>query len=168
MRTCLGLLGNIEDAQDVTQEAFVRAFRSFDRFDPTAPFLPWILRIAINLCADLRRKHQHIRSVCIDAVSIGEELGHPDSIADVSSVDPEVQVMKQGLVGVVRQGLQILSLEERLVMEEFYLEDGSTKSERVDLLCSLLSCSPRTVYYKLQTAQEILRNWLIEQNIVEI
>lgn len=43
------------EAQDVAQEAFVRAYRSLDRFDTTRPFRPWLLRIVTNLAINSRR-----------------------------------------------------------------------------------------------------------------
>jgi len=49
------LLGSADDAEDVTQEAFIRAFRSLDRFDAGRPFRPWLLRIAANLAHNRRR-----------------------------------------------------------------------------------------------------------------
>lgn len=49
------LLGSADDAEDVAQEAFVRAFRSLDRFDADRPFRPWLLRIAANLAHNRRR-----------------------------------------------------------------------------------------------------------------
>ncbi|MCB0252347.1 MAG: RNA polymerase sigma factor [Anaerolineae bacterium] len=49
------LTGNADDAQDVAQEAFVRAFRSIDRFDPDRPLRPWLLRITSNLASNRRR-----------------------------------------------------------------------------------------------------------------
>jgi len=42
-------LGDSAEAEDIAQETFVRAFRSFDRFDATRPLRPWLLRIARNL-----------------------------------------------------------------------------------------------------------------------
>ena len=49
------LIGNAEDARDVAQDAFVAAFRAIDRFDPTRPLLPWLLRITSNLASNRRR-----------------------------------------------------------------------------------------------------------------
>jgi RNA polymerase sigma factor (sigma-70 family) len=49
------LLGNADDAEDVAQEAFVRAFRSLSRFDAGRPFRPWLLRITANLAHNQRR-----------------------------------------------------------------------------------------------------------------
>jgi RNA polymerase sigma-70 factor, ECF subfamily len=54
---CYRMVGNADDACDVTQEAFVRAYRHIGSFRLGEPFLPWLYRIAHNLCVDhLRRK----------------------------------------------------------------------------------------------------------------
>jgi len=51
------MLGNRQDAEDATQEAFLRAFRAMRRFDPGRPFEPWIKKITANLCLNhLERK----------------------------------------------------------------------------------------------------------------
>jgi RNA polymerase sigma-70 factor (ECF subfamily) len=53
----LRMLGRVEDAEDVTQETFVRMFRALDRYDPTRPFRAWLLTIASRLAIDqLRRR----------------------------------------------------------------------------------------------------------------
>jgi RNA polymerase sigma-70 factor (ECF subfamily) len=49
------LLGDADEADDVAQEAFIRAFRSLDRFDLARPLRPWLLRIATNLAYNRRR-----------------------------------------------------------------------------------------------------------------
>ncbi len=50
------MTGDREDAMDITQEAFFRAYRALPSFEIGRPFLPWIYRIAWNLCADRGRK----------------------------------------------------------------------------------------------------------------
>jgi RNA polymerase sigma factor (sigma-70 family) len=47
---CLRLLTQRQDAEDVTQETFLRVFRSLGRWDPTRPLRPWVLGIAVNRC----------------------------------------------------------------------------------------------------------------------
>lgn len=49
------LLGDADEAQDVAQEAFIRAFYALERFDPTRPLRPWLLRIVTNLARNKRR-----------------------------------------------------------------------------------------------------------------
>ena len=44
------MLGNAHDAEDATQDAFIRAYQFFDRFDVDRPLAPWLKRIAVNIC----------------------------------------------------------------------------------------------------------------------
>jgi len=52
----LRLLGNVEDARDVAQEAFVRAYQNLHRYDRRRPFKPWLFQIARNLA------HNHLKA----------------------------------------------------------------------------------------------------------
>jgi RNA polymerase sigma-70 factor (ECF subfamily) len=47
---CVRLLQDRHDAEDVTQEVFLRVFRSLRRWDPARPFKPWVMGIAVNRC----------------------------------------------------------------------------------------------------------------------
>jgi RNA polymerase sigma-70 factor (ECF subfamily) len=48
------LLGRPEDAQDASQEVFLRAFRYLHRFDPRRPFEPWLMKMTVNVCHMIR------------------------------------------------------------------------------------------------------------------
>lgn len=78
------LVGDADEAQDVAQEAFIRAFRALERFDASRPLRPWLLRITRNLA------HNHHRSigrylgalqrlVSSDPDSLGPTLGPRDA-----------------------------------------------------------------------------------------
>ena len=57
---CLKMVGHEEDAKDLASETFIRAFDRIEGFKPGSPFLPWLMRIATNLCIDhLRKKNRH-------------------------------------------------------------------------------------------------------------
>jgi RNA polymerase sigma-70 factor (ECF subfamily) len=53
---CRQLLGSPERAEDAAQEAFIRAYRAFSRYDPNQPFVAWIMQIARNHCLDILRR----------------------------------------------------------------------------------------------------------------
>ena len=55
-RMAYGMLGNTEDAEDVTQEAWIKAYRSLDGFREGSGFYTWLYRITYNLCIDFRRR----------------------------------------------------------------------------------------------------------------
>jgi RNA polymerase sigma-70 factor (ECF subfamily) len=54
----LRMLRNRQDAEDLAQEAMVRALTGIGSYDPTRPFAPWLFRIARNLCIDKRRRQR--------------------------------------------------------------------------------------------------------------
>ncbi|MDH3197215.1 MAG: sigma-70 family RNA polymerase sigma factor, partial [Candidatus Krumholzibacteria bacterium] len=51
-----GFVGNAEDARDLSQDAFIKAYRARDRFDPSRPFFPWLYRILRNHCINFVRR----------------------------------------------------------------------------------------------------------------
>ena len=54
------VVGHTEDARDISQEAFVKLYRSLGRFDPAQPFEPWLYRLTVNLAIDQRRRLQQM------------------------------------------------------------------------------------------------------------
>lgn len=70
-----------EDAEDITQEVFIRAFQNFDRFDARASIRTWLFRIAYNLCVDRARKsNRGLQMVSLQmSPEIEEEFDVPDS-----------------------------------------------------------------------------------------
>ncbi len=60
---CLGVLGNVHDAEDVAQEAMLKGFLKIKKLDKCEQFEVWILRIARNLCIDLLRKRKRIKAI---------------------------------------------------------------------------------------------------------
>ena len=55
---CYRMLGNQQEAEDATQETFIRAYTNLDRFNPDRKFLNWVLTIASNHCVDRLRKRR--------------------------------------------------------------------------------------------------------------
>lgn len=66
-RVALGLVGNMEDAKDLSQEAYVRAYRARDRLDPTRAFFPWYYQILRRLCLNFLRDRKTRRRHLEDA-----------------------------------------------------------------------------------------------------
>ncbi len=69
-----------EDAEDVTQEVFIRAFQNFERFDARASVRTWLFRIAYNLCVDRARKAG--RSIQQVSMTISSEIEEEYEVAD--------------------------------------------------------------------------------------
>lgn len=67
------LAGNDQDARDMVQEAFARAFEHKDKYDPKRPLAAWVNRILHNVFIDSVRKYEHKHKVSIDASPSGDD-----------------------------------------------------------------------------------------------
>lgn len=90
----LRMLGNPSDAQDVTQETFIRAWSCYAGYDPTRSFERWVFRIATNLCIDNLRRRKRRGECSLDAPSGIEALSGSDcrELED-RSYDPEASLL---------------------------------------------------------------------------
>ena len=82
----LGLVGNREDALDLSQEAFIRAYRNIKHVKPGRRFFPWFYQILKNLCVSHLRKRRHRQAGSLDAedcpeVAAGDDCFCPDVVA---------------------------------------------------------------------------------------
>src|SRR3989440_10018272 len=85
------MTGNRDDAEDLTQEAYLRAYRSFDKYNRTLPFENWFFRILSNLFVDgLRRKPKQAPLSLDQPVGESSESNYWLEIADPQA-DPEDQ-----------------------------------------------------------------------------
>lgn len=81
---CLRMLGQREDAEDVAQDSFLRAFRSLGGWDATRPFKPWILAIAANRCRTFLEKRAKLPLSASDAVASLAESATIESLGGVA------------------------------------------------------------------------------------
>jgi len=108
-----------QDAQDIYQEAFLKAYRNIGNFRFECSFYTWIYRIVTNLCLDHLRKRQVRKEdsgVVTDAD--GETFDMLDQVADVRpGASPEKDLMRRELGGRIAKALGKLTPRERMVFE---------------------------------------------------
>jgi RNA polymerase sigma-70 factor (ECF subfamily) len=119
LRLALHLTGSEQDAQDIYQEAFLKAYRNVGSFRFECSFYTWIYRIVTNLCLDHLRKRQVRKedaAVSVDAE--GNEYNMMDRVADARpGADPERDLMRRELGSKIAAALGKLTPRERLVFE---------------------------------------------------
>ena len=128
------MLGDPDEAEDVAQEVFVRAFRSLGRFRGASSFHTWLYRIASNLAIDVarKRKRQSNTAYSLDApVELGDEEYERD-IPDESRAPDQVSEQKQ-VQSVVRQAVMDLPGKLRDVMVLYELQ-GESYEDIADIL----------------------------------
>lgn len=127
----LRMVGDRDDASDMTQEAFIKAYGSLSSFRGDSKFSVWIYRITTNVCLDFLRSKSRKQQVSL-TVSDDDEDAQLD-IPDPSS-DPEQQLMQKISMQSVEEGLKTLPDKQRqiLVMRELggmsYAEIGAALS----------------------------------------
>jgi RNA polymerase sigma-70 factor (ECF subfamily) len=106
------MVNNPDDAADVTQEVFIKAFQNFSKFDARSSVRTWLFRIAYHLCVDRSRKVDRTpNNVRLSGIDEGEEI----DIAD-DRWQPETIALDSELYSVVESGIKTMSNKLRSVL----------------------------------------------------
>ncbi len=150
------MVPNAEEAADVTQEVFIRAFQSFGRFDARSSVRTWLFRIAYNLCVDRARKAD--RSVSEVGMTISPETEEQIDVAD-NRWQPEMIAMDAELQEAVEEGIRTMSEKLRTVLFLHDREDTAYED-----IARIVGVPVGTVKSRLFLArahlQNVLRNYL--------
>ena len=136
----LKMLSNPDDAFDVSQEAFVKAFRSLKDFKGDSSFSSWLYRITANICLDHMRKNKRQRTASIVYLDDDSELKELD-LPDVR-FSPETELERRELRRAIDRALDELPQDQRSILllrelngmsyaeiaEALRLEAGTVKS----------------------------------------
>ena len=88
------MLGNLEDAKDISQEVFIKAFKNFIYYDERASFATWIYRIAVNTCIDYIRKKKKENNVSFDVFPEGEKVAPSNLEEEFISKEGTEEILK--------------------------------------------------------------------------
>jgi RNA polymerase sigma-70 factor (ECF subfamily) len=143
LRVAQRLLLNGEDAKDAAQEVFVRLHRSLGRFDEDKELGPWLYRMTVNICRDLRRRSK--RTVPLE----------PEHDAIDGSSDPEATAAASQQYRMVLAALGTLTLREREAIVLRDLEGRSTGN-----VAGILGSSEATVRSQLSTGRVKIRSYI--------
>jgi RNA polymerase sigma-70 factor (ECF subfamily) len=121
-KTAFRLTGNEADADDLVQEAFLRAYRKLDRFDGRSQFSTWLYRITVNCGMDLMRKksRRQARAAMDDGVvldSVAADDPRPDRLALSGEVRRAVQGVLEKLSPMERSAFVLRHFEGRSITE---------------------------------------------------
>lgn len=127
----LRMLKNTCDAEDASQEVFIKVYKSLKRFDGKSAFSTWIYRITVNTCIDIIRKHSNQNTVSIDEEIETNEHSVKKQFQD-SSPTPEETALSSEKASEVHKALQKLSSEHRTIITLRDIE-GFSYSEISDI-----------------------------------
>lgn len=148
------MVGQRETAQDLAQEAFLRAFKALDTFDLKRPFGPWLYRIATNLSINWV-KRARLPTVSLDAPhpAVGndaEPLAIPDTSAEPAARFAQAEMQTQ-----LRKAILSLPPDYRVVIELRHFQEMSYEE-----VAEALNAPIGTVKTRLFRARRLLRDRL--------
>jgi RNA polymerase sigma-70 factor (ECF subfamily) len=119
LRLAMHLTGSEHEAQDIYQEAFLKAYKNIGRFRFECSFYTWIYRIVTNLCLDnIRKKQVRKEDAPVATDSQGEQYDVLAQVADRrAGANPERDLMRRELGGKIARALDRLTPRERMVFE---------------------------------------------------
>jgi len=138
----LSFVRNSQDAMDISQDAFIRAFRKIKKFDTKRDFFPWFYKLLKNLCLDHLKRSRRIHEVPLDGVRILKK-------------EQEDREMKE----VLWRGIENLPMEQKEVIILRYFQQLSYKeiAETVDKPIGTVMSS---LYYAKRKLKEAIGRFL--------
>lgn len=159
--TCCRVCGHAEDARDLTQEAFLQAFKAIDTFGQRSGFYTWLFRIAVNLSISHRRRNRHGIRLSLHDADDGEYVGgqaagllrHPRGGG--STDNPSGPMQERETREAVMAALESLEDEFRAVIVLRDIEGFDYRQ-----IAEILDVPPGTVKSRLHRARMALREKL--------
>ncbi len=147
------MTGSATDADDMTIEAFGKAFNNLHTYSPEYAFSTWLFRIATNNCIDYMRK-KRVKSVSLERPSNDDRLSLEMRISDLA-LDPETMIIREQKIQNLKVIIEKLKPHYRVLIELRYYKEYSYEeiAEKLDLPVG-------TVKAKLFRAKEFLYNIL--------
>ena len=148
------MTSNREDAADLTQEAFVKAFRSIGRFKGKSSFFTWLYRIGVNVTLSHLQKNKARRFFSFENLS--EEVNQETAFEVLASRSKtERPTLLNELQEKLNEALQKLSNKHRTIVVLFEIEGLSHKQ-----IAEIMKCSEGTVRSRLHYAKQQLQAYL--------
>jgi RNA polymerase sigma-70 factor, ECF subfamily len=159
LRLALHMTGSPDDAQDIYQEAFLKAYKSVGNFRFECSFYTWIYRIVTNLCLDhLRKRQVRKEESAVISDSDGEEFSLLDTVKDDrAAANPERDLMRRELGRKIGKALTRLTERERMVFELKHYQGLKLRT-----IGEMLNTTEETAKNTLFRATQKLRSSLAE------
>ncbi|MBW8041068.1 MAG: sigma-70 family RNA polymerase sigma factor [Planctomycetes bacterium] len=147
----LGLVGNRDDALELSQEAFILAYRNIKRLKPNRKFFPWFYQILRNVCFSHLRKRRHRQTRSL------EEIEEQTPIADVDdSFTPDVVAERNETKDMIWKAIGKLDDKHREVIILRHFQNLSYEQIAQNLFCSRGTVMSR-LYHARKKLKELLR-----------
>ncbi|MGA7234154.1 MAG: sigma-70 family RNA polymerase sigma factor [Bryobacteraceae bacterium] len=149
---------NREDAEDVLQETFLKAYEHLDQFQGNSKFYTWIVRIAVNQALMKLRRRKNDKSVSMDdAIDTGEDT----IVREIAAWDenPEERLSREEVGGILDSAVESLDTPYRSVFVLRDIEELSTEETAEALGLSVPAVKSRLLRARLQLREKLTRQF---------
>lgn len=152
------MVRNEQDAWELSQEAFVRAYKSLRKFKEQSSFYTWIYRICFNLCLSFFKKTRKDRNVASLDTMTEDKLILQSVIAD-NKQEPQSVQKQQQIAKAVEQALSQLPLQQKLVfmMRQYDQLNNEEIAEKLNISLGGVKSNYHHAIHKLQI---LLKDWV--------
>ncbi len=148
------IIGNYEDARDVLQEAFVKAYININNFREDANFYTWFYRILVNLCRDFLRKKSAQKRVLVEPLKMQDNEEEAVDVADTGP-DPSQAALNKEIKETADQAIDLLPEKQKTAFILKYIQ-----GMRLNEIAQILDCDESTVKVHLFRAVRNLQKSL--------
>jgi len=150
-RMALYILGSEQDAMDLSQDAFIRAYRNLKRFDVSRPFFPWFATILRNLCYNFLRRRKRKQAYNIEDFQIAAP-----SLSSSAPSSPSSGITVETKIALNR-ALSELSPQDREIIGKFYFERLSYREIATELGIPIGTVMSRLYYARRHLKDRMLK-----------
>ena len=139
----LRMLKHREEAEEVAQDAFIKVYRSLDKFKGDSKFSTWIYKVTYNTCLDnIKKNKKHLNNVPIDDFTFNK----------LETIDNALEGMiKAEKTAVIKQSINMLPSEDSYILTLYYFEELSLEE-----MTKIIDASSNTIKVKLFRARKKL------------
>lgn len=139
----LRMLKNREEAEEVAQDAFIKVYKSLDKFKGDSKFSTWIYKVTYNTCLDnIKKNKKHLNNVSIDEFTFNK----------IETIDNALEGMiKAEKSSLIKQCINRLSSDDSYLLTLYYFEELS-----LDEMSDIINASSNTIKVKLFRARKKL------------
>lgn len=138
----LGFVRNSQDAMDISQESFIKAFRKIKRFDSERSFFPWFYKLLKNLCLDHIKRRSRVQEIPLDEARVLKE-------------EREDREMKE----ILWRGIEKLSFEQKEIIILRYFQQFSYQ-EIAEITAKPVGTVMSSLYYAKKRLKEAIKKFL--------
>ena len=157
---CYRMVRNRTDAEDLSQDAFIRTFSVLDRYDPSYPFSSWLFRITSNLCIDFLRRRRG-DTVSLDQPIAGTE-GDIQRQLPAKTVKPDREMETKEMMATLEDAISGLPEHYRIIVVLRHQEQMSYEE-----IADNLGIPLGTVKARIHRARNMIKEFFLKSGLLE-